>query len=157
MSWLPEGFIHPTFVEIGDLGHLRPIRESDVDLDFPAVMGSRERLWSIYGESWGWPPKTMTADQDRQDLRRHQDEQAAQESFNYALFDDDETRLLGCCYIDPPDVKPEAELPPGTDAVISWWVVDELVGTSLEAELDIAVPVWIAEIWPFEHPHYGVV
>ena len=157
MSWLPEGFIHPTLVEVGDLGHLRPIRESDVDLDYPAVMGSRERLWSIYGESWGWPPETMTPEQDRVDLRRHQDEQARQESFNYALFDDGETRLLGCCYIDPPDVSPDADLPEGTDAVISWWVVDELVGTKRAAELDAAVPVWIAQIWPFQHPFYGVV
>ena len=41
--------------------HLRPIRADDVDLDMVAVMGSRERLWSIYGEAWGWPP----ADDDR--------------------------------------------------------------------------------------------
>jgi hypothetical protein len=158
VSWLPEGFSHPTLVEVGDAGHhLRPIRESDVDLDFPAVMGSRRRLWSIYGEAWGWPPESMTLEQDREDLRHHEDEAAAGSSFNYALFDDGETRLLGCCYLDPPDQKPDVVLPEGTDAVISWWVVDELVGSDLEAALDAAIPVWIAEIWPFERPFYGVV
>ena len=60
-------------------GHVPLIasRESDVDLDYPAVMGSRERLWSIYGEVWGWPPESMTVEEDRIDLRRHQDEAKA--------------------------------------------------------------------------------
>ena len=144
-------------VELPTGQHLRPMGAADAEIDYPAVMGSRERLWSIYGETWGWPPETMTVEQDREDLRRHEDEASSQSSFNYALFDDDETRLLGCCYIDPPDQKPEVTLPEGTDAVISWWVVDELVGTKRAAELDAAVPVWIAQIWPFQKPFYGVI
>ena len=99
--WLPADFVHPTFVEVPFGHHLRPIRADDVDLDMVAVMGSRERLWSIYGEAWGWPPATMTAEQDREDLARHAAEMVTHESFNYALFDADETALLGCVYIDP--------------------------------------------------------
>jgi len=127
--------------------HLRPIRADDTELDMVAVMGSRERLWGIYGEAWGWPPATMTAEQDREDLQRHADEMETHESFNYALFDADETALLGCVYIDPTDK-------PGADADISWWVVDEYVGTDLEAALDDLVPRWIAEVWPLESPRY---
>ena len=37
----------------------------------------------------------MTREQDREDLARHEAEIAAHESFNYALFDDDETALQG--------------------------------------------------------------
>ncbi len=66
-------------------------------------MGSRERLWSIYGDAWGWPPATMTHEQDREDLARHAAEMVTHESFNYALLDTDETALLGCVYIDPPE------------------------------------------------------
>ena len=40
------------------------------------------------------------------------------------------------------------------DAEISWWVVDECVGTDLEAALDALVPRWIAEAWPLERPRY---
>jgi hypothetical protein len=47
LSWLPEGFEHPERVELPTGHHLRPIREADVDIDYPAVMGSRERLWSM--------------------------------------------------------------------------------------------------------------
>ena len=111
----------------------------------PAVMGSQPRLWSIFGEAWGWPPATMTHEQDRVDLVRHEVEIAAHESFNYALFDAEETVLLGCVYIDPPEKV-------GADAEISWWVVDDQVGTTLEAALDAEIPRWIRSAWPFAQP-----
>jgi hypothetical protein len=146
-SWLPPDFVHPERVELPFGHHLRPIRAGDVDLDMVAVMGSQQRLWSIYGTAWGWPPASMTAEQDREDLARHAAEMETHESFNYALFDTDETALLGCVYIDPPEK-------PGADAEISWWVVDECVGTDLERALDEFVPTWIAEVWPLAAPRY---
>ncbi len=146
-TWLPDDWQHPTRVELRTGHHLRPIRASDVELDMPAVMGSQERLWSIYGKAWGWPPATMTAEQDREDLARHEAEIEAHESFNYALFDADETELLGCVYIDPPEK-------PGADAEISWWVVDRLVGSPVEAALDEHVPRWVSEEWPLRAPRY---
>ncbi|MFD1151226.1 GNAT family N-acetyltransferase [Saccharothrix hoggarensis] len=149
MPWLPADFAHPTRVALDAEHHLRPIRESDVDVDYPAVMGSQARLWSKYGEKWGWPPAHMTHEQDRVDLARHEREQEAHKSFNYALFNADETRLLGCVYIDP---APDTE----ADAQISWWVVDEHVGTELEEALDAFVPEWIAEVWPFTRPRYAI-
>lgn len=148
MSWLPVDFEHPTLVPVDDSGHhLRPIHPDDTELDMIAVMGSQERLWSIYGAVWGWPPATMTAEQDRDDLARHAQEIADHESFNYALFDRDETALLGCVYIDPPEKL-------GADAEISWWVIDSLVGSELEAALDAFVPAWIERDWPLDNPRY---
>ena len=144
-GWLPADFVHPERVELPTGHHLRPIRASDVDLDFPAVMGSRERLWAVYGEPWGWPPPTMTVEQDREDLAHHEAEIAAHESFNYALFDAGETALLGCVYIDPTTRG-------GADAEVSWWVVDELVGSDVEAALDALVPAWLARDWPLRRP-----
>lgn len=43
-SWLPEGFKHPARLDLPTGRHLRPIREDDVGIDFPAVIGSRQRL-----------------------------------------------------------------------------------------------------------------
>jgi hypothetical protein len=148
MTWLPADFVHPTRVALPGGGyHLRPISPADTDLDYPAVMGSRERLWSIYGEAWGWPAADMTYEEDRADLARHAREIEAHQSFNYALFDDAETALLGCVYLDPPERQ-------GADAEISWWVVDERVGTDLADALDELVPRWIAESWPFARPRF---
>ena len=151
MAWLPDDFTHPERVELGTGHHLRPIRESDVDIDFPAVMGSRERLWAKYGEAWGWPPATMTYEQDREDLAHHEEEIARQETFNYAVLTEDESELLGCVYIDPPDER----RPPGTDAVASWWVVDDHAGGELERALDEAIPLWLTDIWGFGRIHFG--
>ncbi|MCD4532832.1 GNAT family N-acetyltransferase [Nocardioides sp. cx-169] len=145
--WLPPDFVHPTHVEIPTGHHLRPIRAEDVDLDMVAVMSSRERLWSIYGAAWGWPPAAMTHEQDREDLARHAAEMQTHESFNYALFDADETALLGCVYIDPPEKV-------GADAEISWWVIDACVGTEVHTALNSFVPQWVATSWPLERPRY---
>jgi RimJ/RimL family protein N-acetyltransferase len=146
-GWLPHGWQHPQRVALDTGHHLRPIRAADVDLDMRAVMGSQERLWAVYGESWGWPPATMSAEQDREDLAHHEAEMQTGESFNYALFDAGETELLGCVYLDPPTI-------PATDAEISWWVVDWLVGGPIEQALDAFVPRWVTQDWPFTNPHF---
>jgi hypothetical protein len=146
--WLPDSFTPPGRVELSAGHHLRPIREADVEIDYPAVMGSRERLWRKYGEAWGWPPADMSLEDDRRDLARHEAEIAARETFNYAVLDAAETTLLGCVYVDPPDGRA------GTEAVVSWWVVDAAVGTELERTLDEFVPRWLAETWDFRSVAY---
>jgi hypothetical protein len=147
--WLPADFPHPTRVELPTGHHLRPIRADDVELDYPAVMGSRERLWQHYGAAWGWPPATMTREQDCEDLARHEREIAANETFNYAVFDAPESALLGCLYLDPPA---PGDATPAHDVEYSWWVVDEMVGTDLERALEEFVPRWIVTAWPFRAP-----
>ncbi|MCC6226130.1 MAG: N-acetyltransferase [Microthrixaceae bacterium] len=147
--WLPPQWSHPLRVELWTGHHLRPIRADDVDLDYPAVMGSQARLYSIFGPVWGWPPADMTFEQDLADLVRHEEEIARHESFNYALFDAGETALLGCVYIDPPETT-------DADADISWWVVDDLVGSEVDLALSETIPAWISAEWPFESPrHFG--
>jgi len=69
-------------------------------------MGSRERLWKQYGEAWHWPPATMTLEQDRDDLEHHEREILAHDSCNYAILDPDESKLLGCIYLDPSGERP---------------------------------------------------
>ena len=124
---------------------MRPITAGDIDLDYPAVMGSQERLWTIFGQAWGWPPATMTREADHTDLVRHAREMVERRSFNYAIFDAAETALLGCVYIDP-----SAKV--GADAEISWWVVDGEVDGALDKHLDTFVAAWIDDAWPFRTP-----
>jgi hypothetical protein len=145
-EWLPPDFVHPERVTLPTGHHVRPIRESDVSIDYPAVMGSRERLWAMFGPPWGWPPETMTFEQDQADLARHEREARAHLSFNYAVLDPDESRLFGCLYIDPATRV-------GADADISWWLVDD-AGAELETALAAFVPEWLAHAWPFTAPRF---
>jgi RimJ/RimL family protein N-acetyltransferase len=144
-SWLPDDFVAPARLDLPTGHHLRPIRAEDLDLDYAAVMGSQERLWRLFGPVWGWPPPDMTREQDHEDLVRHADEMTRNESFNFACFDVDETALLGCVYLDPPEAD-------GTDAEISWWVVDDQVGTELEAAMLPAIEAWLDDAWPLTRP-----
>jgi hypothetical protein len=146
--WLPADFSYPALVRLRCGAHLRPIRADDVAIDFPAVMGSRQRLWEKYGTAWGWPPEQMTVEQDREDLARHEREIAARESFNYAVLDAEESQLFGCVYIDPPEHE-------GTDALVSWWVVDSMVDSDLDHELAELVPRWVTTVWPFQSPRFA--
>jgi RimJ/RimL family protein N-acetyltransferase len=148
LRWLPEDFVHPLRVDLPTGHHLRPIGPEDTDLDMVAVMSSQPRLFATFGTAWGWPPATMTAEQDRQDLQRHADEMEAHTSFNYALLDEAETVLVGCVYIDPPEKVGDA------DAEICWWVSDAFVGSAVEAALEELVPRWISRDWPLRHPRY---
>jgi hypothetical protein len=58
--------------------------------------------------------------------------------------------LCGCVCIDPP----ERDSPVGIDAVASWWVIDDAVGSELERALDDVVPRWLRDAWGFESVHY---
>jgi len=146
-AWLPPEFAHPERVELATGQHLRPIRESDAAIDYPAVMGSRVRLWSMFGEPWGWPPEWMTLEQDRADLARHEREARERRSFNYAVLDADEARLFGCVYIDPPERI-------GSDADVCWWVIDAQRDGPLDVLLLEFVPRWLADVWPFSNPRF---
>jgi hypothetical protein len=144
--WLPPEFVHPERVALSTGHHLRPIRASDVDSDYPAVMTSRERLWAIFGRAWGWPEPDMTFDEDRAELARHEREIRNHVSFNYAVLDSAESRLFGCVYIDPAERA-------GADADVSWWLVAD-AGDALETALSDLVPRWLASAWPFTNPRF---
>jgi hypothetical protein len=64
MSWLPVDFAHPVRVPVpGTALHLRPIREADTELDYPAVVdglvaGQAERALDELVPQWiaaDWP------------------------------------------------------------------------------------------------------
>ena len=166
MAFLPGDFAPPAGLE-HERFRLRPITVHDAVKDYDAVMTSRDHLWALFGEAWGWPPDTLTLEQDLIDLAWHQKEADLRRSFNFAVMSLDGSRLLGCVYVDPPEKA-------GADADVSFWVRADELHTGLEAELEAAVRAWIAADWPFatvrwpgrdisweawnalpDHPRYG--
>ena len=147
--WLPPEWPHPRRFDLPTGHHLRPIRSSDVDLHLRAVLESQERLWTLYGAAWQWPRRSLTVDQDREQLRRREADGEQHRSFTYALFDLGETELLGCVDIDP--IRGDV-----ATAALSWWVVDWLVDSPIERCVGEIVPAWITADWPLT-VHQGVV
>lgn len=158
MAFLPRSFIVPERV-VTDAFCIRSITIHDVLKDFDAVMSSREHLWARFGEEWGWPPQEMTIEQNLIDLGWHQKEFQLRSSFDYAVMSLDESRLLGCIYIDPPfvgDSEPGGETAgeAGVDAEVAYWIRSSELASGLETELGTFVRQWIAEVWPFARVAY---
>jgi hypothetical protein len=133
---VPPGFEGPGF-------KARPITIHDVVKDYDAVMTSADRLRERF-PLWGWPPEDgLSLEQDLIDLAWHQKEADLKRSFNYVVLSPDESRVLGCVYVDPPEKE-------GADAEVTLWVRVEEEATGLEEAVEDAVRSWIAAEWPFE-------
>src|SRR5689334_19468306 len=100
MRFLPRDFETPKGPE-NERFRLRPLTIHDVVKDYDAVMTSREHLWELFGERWGWPAATLTLEQDLIDLAWHQKEGQLKRSFAFAVLSPDESRVVGCVYVDP--------------------------------------------------------
>jgi len=132
---IPPGIRHDRFL-------LRPITVNDLVRDYDAVMSSAERLRERF-PLWGWPEDGMTMEEDLVELGWHQKEAQLRRSFNYAVMAPDESRLLGCVYVDPPEKR-------GADADVALWVRADEEGGDLEQVLEAAVREWLVAEWPFE-------
>jgi hypothetical protein len=109
------------------------MRASDVDMDPSAVMNNRKLLLDLYGNPWGRPTATMTAEQDLDDVQNRRDETDRPKSFNYAILAAD-TEVFGCIYIDPITTEDDQQVGPATcrtpagwrccSAGPSWWALN---------------------------------
>ena len=146
MPFLPPSFEVPQRVET-DRFLIRSITIHDLVKDYDAVMSSRAHLWARFGEAWGWPTDDLTLEENLVDLGWHQKEFQLRSSFDYAVMAPDESRLLGCIYIDPPYEE-------GVDAEVAYWIRASELDSGLEEELDAFVRRWLAGVWPFERVAY---
>lgn len=124
---------------------LRMLSVEDVELDYEAVIESRELLQSMFGGDW--PREGFTLEENLADLERHQQEFLDREAFAYTVVSLDETRVLGCLYINPTK-KIKA------DAVIHMWVRQSEFDKGLDPILFAAVKEWVSSSWPFEVVEY---
>jgi hypothetical protein len=141
MAFLPSDFMIPAVVETA-LFRMRALTIHDAFRDYDAVMSSREHLWRRFGERWGWPSPTLTIEQNIIDLGWHQKEFQCRSSFAYTVVNLDESRTLGCVYIDPPTAE-------DADAEIWFWARRSELQSGLEDELLSFLHRWLREECPF--------
>lgn len=130
-----------------DRFRLRMLTVSDVVKDYDAVMSSQQHLNEIWGPGW---PEGLTLEQNLIDLGWHQKEFQRRRSFAYTVVAPDESRVLGCVYINPTRKE-------GYDAVVYLWARQSELASGMETELTAAVKGWIASDWPFKNAAFPIV
>jgi len=137
---------------------LRPIRVSDAELDYEAVMESREflRTW----EQSSWPEDDFTVDANREDLERAVRRHTDGESFTYTVMDPTEMQCLGCVYIFPTDARMFARKQVSAidggqwsryEAAVYFWIRKSRLDDGLDRRLLDALRAWLQHEWPFEN------
>lgn len=128
---------------------LRPLRATDVELDYDAVMSSAEML-----RRWGqgdWPRDGFTLEENLADLEWHELEHHERTAFTYTVLNPQGTRCLGCVYIMP--LRPELKLL-GEGAVypaaVRFWVRASEVADGLDVDLLAALREWLQTAWAFD-------
>ena len=123
---VPDGFT-PAARADGPGFHLRMLTIHDVVKDFDAVMAAAPRLKATMEQGSTWPDG-LTLEENLIDLAWHQREFTIGHSFAYTVMNDDETRCLGCCYINPKDSPADW---PGHDSVAFYWARDAALEPAL--------------------------
>ena len=129
---LPDGFEPPAALE-HERFRLRILTVDDVAKDFEAI---NERV-APDGSFRGAPG--LTLERNLVDLGWHQKEFELRRAFAYTVVAPDESRVLGCVYIDPDE---EA------DAQVRLWVRRDVF--DLDPVLEAEVRAWLERAWPFE-------
>jgi RimJ/RimL family protein N-acetyltransferase len=137
--FVPSGFDVPSVLET-ERFRLRMLSVDDAQKDYEAVIESRELLHSMFGGSW--PREGFTLKENLADLERHQQEFLNRKAFAYTVVSLDESRVLGCIYINPPR-RTDA------DAEVVMWVRQSEYDNGLDPILFQEVRRWISSSWPF--------
>ena len=138
---VPKDFAVPP--RLNGMGfHLRMLSVHDVVKDFAAVTESESRLVGSMGDGSEWP-RGLTIEENPIDLAWHHREFTIGHSFAYTVMNDDESRCLGCCYVNPSD---KAEY----DAVAFYWVREREFQQGFDAVLGTAFRNFLEGKWPFK-------
>jgi len=141
--FVPPDFDVPPILETEKF-RLRMLSVDDVEKDYEAVIESRELLRAGGGS---WPRDGFTLEENLADLEQHQQEFLERKAFAYTVVALDESRVLGCVYINPAR-KTDA------DAEVRMWVRQGEYEQGLDPVLFQTVKDWIASAWSFETVAY---
>jgi hypothetical protein len=140
---------------------LRPIVADDTEMDYAAVMETREhlRLW----RQSTWPEDDFTVESNRKDVVELEQRHAAHRAFTYTVLDPDGARCLGCVYVFPTSATFLAKstvTPVGddewadVDAVIFFWARLPQMEMGMDERLLASLRAWFRDEWKLEKTVY---
>jgi GNAT superfamily N-acetyltransferase len=135
---------------------LRPLTVDDVELDYAALMVSKEML-----RRWGggdWPADNFTLQDNLEDLEAHQREHLEGQAFTYTVMHSDRPECLGCVYIDPLAKVLAADQAWNEDreeagdyqASVRFWVKEPRLADGLDRRLLRSLISWCERDWAFK-------
>jgi hypothetical protein len=141
---------------------LRPIVAGDAELDYAAVMETREylRLW----RQSAWPQDDFTVEENRKDLAECEERHLAGRAFTYTVLSPDGTECLGCVYVYPTRatfLARAAVTPVGgeawadVEAVVFFWARLPQVQAGMDERLLAALRAWFTGQWKLTRVLYA--
>ncbi len=159
MSFRDQG-IEPAAGFGGDGFIVRPLVPADVELDYEAVMSSREFLYH-WEQDPPYPPENFSVADNLQDLEKMHEAHQDGSRYTYTVMNADETQTLGCLYFLPNDDRlyrtAEVTSHDGTDlasidATLSFWVRVSTWEDGFERRLLESVVAWMRNVWRLKSP-----
>lgn len=160
MGIYPESKVVPGKLQTHEF-LIRPLRASDVEADYDALMESREML-RIWDQS-EWPADDFTLEDNRADLQDHEEDHAARQSFTFTVMDPADRTCLGCIYLHELKSVLQAH-GVGTDALqkvgamdvyVTFWVRASRLKDGLDQKLLTRLTKWFDESWAFDRVAWG--
>ena len=130
---IPPGLEHERF-------RLRMLTVDDVVKDFDAFSDRVDHRGNPR------PPFVETVAENLVDLGWHQKEFELRRSFAYTIVEPDESRVLGCAYVDPSDTH---------DARVWMWVRRDAYEDGLDPVVEAVLREWLEREWPFQRVDWG--
>ena len=142
LFFVPDDFVVPARHEV-DGFVLRPFTPDLAELDYAAVMGSREHILGVFGPDDDWPRADLTLEDNRRAAEGHAKEFEQRVAFTYDVMNAEETEVIGCVYLIPIHAD-------GFDVQVFFWVTEQANREGLDETMDTVLKAWLAESWPFE-------
>ena len=139
---------------------VRPLRATDVDLDYAAVM-ERPAMLRLSGGGV-WPADDFTREANLADLIVHEKEHEDGVAFTFTVMNPDQSRCLGCIYVNQlakaHRLSRSAEAAPDAVgdkiAIVRYWVRQSQVDDDLDWRLLSALMRWFAEDWQLDGAYF---
>jgi hypothetical protein len=140
---------------------VRPLRATDAQADFEALMSSQEMLrkW----DQSDWPSDDFTLEENRADLAEHETEHAARQAFTFTVMDRSEQTCLGCVYVYSLETilrsmgASEEQLAAVGDfeAYVTFWIRESELSENLDKRFLLQLVEWLDTQWAFQRITLG--
>lgn len=130
----------------------RKFKKKDNVKDYQAVMKNADFIKKIRGGKLchdDWPASDFSLEDNRKDVTSFLNNFKQRKSFAYIIWDKNESKYLGCIYLNPIE-KFYIEYQDKYDVDFSMWVTKDVYKRGLYTDIYQVVYDWLREDWPFK-------